>query len=247
MWWPFLLACADVASGDLPPSADTAAFDTGASWVAAEVQLTSVRYLLDIDWSGAEWADDAYVFTTDLGYVVGLQQATLTTSTVELVPCDELDSTWRLDPSYLAHASHEHDASQVVVDRGIDLLGPTSVELGTATTGDSPYCQAYELLSIASDSFEVVRLRGWYHRADEAPTPFEVVSSVPATSLRPLVVLDGDPPSGDATVRLTRFPARSLDGIDLETVADIDLAFDASVRLSQHTRVSVPSSASTTP
>jgi len=113
------------------------------------------------------------------------------------------------------------------------------IELGSAETGDTPYCVTYELLSLASDTYRVATLEGWYQLGSAPRTSFAASSSVPATALRTLVVLDDARPSGAATVRLTRFPARSLDGIELATVGDIDLAFDFSVQLAQTTRVSV--------
>ncbi|PRQ09112.1 hypothetical protein [Enhygromyxa salina] len=187
---------------------------------------TRVHYALATDWEDAEQVDGARVFTTDLGYTVGLTSWWQSTTNLELVACTE----------DFRHYGHVHDVSQLELQVIEELVAGETAVVGEADGGDQPYCGLYQIMgTVPLDGVEITsRLTGWYRAPGAAEAVrFDAVDTVPVSVLPNLAVgvwddtLDVD----EAHVELVRYPARALDGLVLEALSDLDLAFSASQAL----------------
>ncbi|PRP90143.1 hypothetical protein ENSA5_67610 [Enhygromyxa salina] len=187
-----------------------------------------IHYALASDWEEAELVDGARVFTTDLGYTVGLTSWWQSTTNLELVACPE-DEEFR-------HAGHTHDVSQLVLQVIENLVDGQTTLVGEAEGGELPYCNLYQIMgTVPLDGVEITsRVAGWYRAPGAAEAvSFDAVNTVPVSVLPEFTIgawdetLDVD----EARVELVRYPARAFDGLMLETLSDLDLAFSASQAL----------------
>ncbi len=177
-------------------------------------------------------------FATDLGLQVTLEEAWVTLSGVELVPCAEVG--WRrllrgLAPIGVAHAHGELSPTQTgtphVLSAGTEDLEAFSIGHLSPPAGD--YCRIRLLLSPADDDAEdlpdetfvgvTARLAGHFVPAGGGPSaPFSVTTAGSATAERVLA----DAPGGGLTLSLSQehltgavtfglVYARWLEGLDL--------------------------------
>jgi hypothetical protein len=178
-----------------------------------------MRYVSSWDWSGAEQAATGeWVFETDLGVRVGIELGNLTTSTMMLVPCSETDfrsHTTISDDSLLAGPWIE------------DFAEATELEYGFATASGERYCSLHWLAATSEALGAAIELHGWFERHDGARESFVASVSLANGGLRPLYAEDTDElPSAGGTVYLVRYPARALDGVDVETLTASELGFE---------------------
>ncbi|MCB9796626.1 MAG: hypothetical protein H6741_28340 [Alphaproteobacteria bacterium] len=185
-------------------------------------------YRLVVDWEGSILVDGERWFETDLGYAVGLSEAWVSTTNLELVPCLTQDSGWAslFIKSAYAHVGHTHDASQITPDLLEELVGGEGVDLGLAPGGGGPYCELYQIMGPATEEELVARIVGWYIPPGGERVDFVAESHVGTSALADVgegawAELD----EADAEVAWVRFPARALDGLALETLSELDLAF----------------------
>lgn len=222
----WLVACAATPSAEAPE----AALDLPAG--------AAIAYRLARARDGAIPWGDGWIFHTDLGYAVALEEAWLLTLAAELVPCsDALAQTWIAS----ARADHATDADASLIEAVIaeDLLSTEPVELGVGVAGGGPYCEAYALSGVAAEpgqprlEGQTVHLRGWYLAPDATEiTAFQAEVGLGAAALPTLrgqttteALTDASGAPVGAVVTLTRHPARALDGQDLAALSEAELAY----------------------
>ena len=86
--------------------------------------------------------------------------------------------------------------------------------------------ELYQIMGPESAAGVVARLEGWYQPPGGAVTPFTAESAVSVTALPD--VGEGawaELETADASVVLVRYPRRALDGLTLETLSALDLAY----------------------
>lgn len=188
-----------------------------------------IAYQLAWSWAGAQWLADegTYVFTTDLGYTVGLVAGQVGNASLELVPCAApAPGMLAPRPAAAAHASLADD-SRAWAPTLETLPAAQSSYFGAGVASGRRYCGLHYLIApVPGDpSHASAAIRGWYRRPGAlARTGFDVAVSVRGGALRDL-----DPATaiGDrgATVVLRRHPARALDGAALEQLSERELAY----------------------
>lgn len=230
-----LIGCDEpVATND----ADDEATDDAGEPAAIEWQPpagTSLRYVSQWDWTGAEQATTGeWVFETDLGVRVGIELGYLATATLMLVPCED-DEAEADDSSLRAHSTVS-DSSLLIgpfVESFTD--DPLERELGISEASGATYCALHWLAApveqAASDGFMLdqtsVEVHGWYEGASGERHTFAATVPLSAGGLRPLHALDLERTTGDpSTIRLIRRPARALDGVEIEALSPSELAFE---------------------
>jgi hypothetical protein len=190
---------------------------------------SEIAYQLAWSWAGARWLDDEriYVFTTDLGYTVGLVGGQVGNASLELVPC-EAPSAGLLAPrpAAAAHASLADD-SRAWAPALETLPAAQSSYFGAGVASGRRYCGLHYLIApVPGDpSHASAAIRGWYiPPGAHARVAFDVAVSVRGGALRDL---DATTVVGDrgATVVLRRHPARALDGAALELLGERELAY----------------------
>lgn len=194
-----------------------------------------VRYVLDWSWDGAREQDGALVFTTDLGYEVGIESLELAVFSAQLVTCEPTASRWRWGPT-AAYADHVTQDDPSVIEAKLidDAVNDGWHELGIGTAGGGQYCKAFLLATpVASDALggETVRASGWYRLPEGgAAIPFE--AGVPLgdgalTTLAaavPQTVNLGD--GTTARVVFTRYPVAAFDGVDIAQLNRLELGWE---------------------
>ena len=236
---------------------------SGCAWISpsspTELHLTEgseVEYVLG--WSddgGTRGPDGTLLFSTKLGYEVGLEAVYVGSGALELVPCRPKPpgAAWwrRLGPesAYAAHSATQ-DASHVSEPR-LEQFRDGETAYGVASASGAAYCRLHYLMvpvpGEASDGFSVERasayLRGWYRRTgDKERQPFEasvklrggaVVDLLPApvAGVESLVGADGKAIA--ARVVLTRRPARAFDRLEFSELEPIEIAYEFLRRLGQ--------------
>jgi hypothetical protein len=197
-----LLACAEPEPADLPD-------------VFAPVTGEPVAWELSFDWDGHPLESGARSFQTDQGYAVTLTEALVSTIQLELVPCG--DEAARFD-----HPGDVADTTRVVADIVEDALAGEPTVAGEGVARGHAYCRAHELMGPVEGL--VVALSGGFTPPGEAgERPFEAEVSVASGVLVDL----GDGAWGDDNrIEVVRYPARALDGLVLEDLSDVDLAYE---------------------
>ncbi|MEM9074681.1 MAG: hypothetical protein AAGE52_39665 [Myxococcota bacterium] len=193
-----------------------------------------LRFVFEVNWDGATRDGDAYVFSTNLGYTVGVRALYLAVDGVELVPCEtataplwsmataRADHVWNSDSSYLAIGAVER------------LSEPSVWIAGTSVASGAAYCDLFWASSPidadAPDGFVLSRasihLEGWF-RAPEGET-VDLAHEIPHGEGALLPVVFGP---GERVVRLTRYPARSFDDLELADLSPSDVLFGVLQRL----------------
>jgi hypothetical protein len=183
--------------------------------VFAPVTGEPVAWELSFDWEGLPLESGARSWETDLGYAVTLTEARVSTIQLELVPCG--DEAARFD-----HPGDVADTTRVVADIVEDALAGEPTAAGEGVARGHAYCRAHELMGPVEGL--VVALSGEFTSPGEAePTPFAAEVSVASGVLVDL----GDGAWGDDNrVEIVRYPGRALDGLVLEELSDVDLAYE---------------------
>jgi hypothetical protein len=231
-----LLALTLVGAGgcDSADSLEIAADDSaalapeGVEWQPALAD--SLVYVSDWDWSGAERIDGAWVFETDLGLRVGLELGYVASASLMLVACSEAEQG---EESFRSHSASEDDS--LLTGPWVEgFADPQVREYGSAAASGERYCALHWLAAasdaaaddghaLASDSVEVA---GWYEASDGVRRSFSASVSLANGVLRSLYSDALPEPGSDAIVRLVRYPARALDGVDIESLTASELAFE---------------------
>jgi hypothetical protein len=225
---------------------------TGAPASAAPLELTrdaAITYVLAWSWEGARREGDAWVFETDLGYTVGISAAHSATSQLELVPCSTASQAsgggaiaWLSDLVVgTAHAAHggTPDASAAAFPIVESWLTERPLVFGAAKASGAAYCEAHQLSApieaAAPDGFafagESLVVSGFWSAPGEAERHgLEVSVNLSDGRVRPLAAVIDWPAEaieGEAAIVITRRPARAFDGLKIDEMAEIDLAFEA--------------------
>lgn len=196
------------------------------------LEPAEVRYVAATDWEGVPEVNGERVFETDLGYLVGLSAFGFRTTSLELFPC----AFARFDPRPTrarAHGSYGHDESVVEADAFDDLMREQALARGAAPTSGSLYCELFSIHGTGRDELVTV-IAGWYQApGSEERIPLEAENYFGVSDLVELPLGDWDEtlPPGAAEVRITRYPARSFDGLDLEALPPLDLVYEVSLEL----------------
>lgn len=194
-----------------------------------ELTVTQVSYFLTVDWEESPLEGGERLIVTDLGYTIGLHTWRQSITNIELVPC------------YLSfrHLGHAHDVSQVELQWNEDLVdAPPTQRIGSAPGVGLSYCSLYQILgTVTVDDAEpeiVAELSGWYQTPDSPYRhPFEATNTVPLALLPDLGGGAWDPAlAGDeGHVEMVWRPARAFDGLEIDALSGLDLAFSASQKL----------------
>ncbi|MCB9525805.1 MAG: hypothetical protein H6702_20880 [Myxococcales bacterium] len=193
-------------------------------------------------------ADGAWSVTNDLGHVITVTRGYLTTYSVELAECSDLDGAtgqrgWlrSLLGGGVAHAGHDDVPNPVAMQVAqVETLVPLSPrQLGTAAVIGRTYCRAHYLVARApEDALDLpndvdmvataLLLEGtWQATPEAAPQPFAVRTSLANGRIAELVKpgddtafrLDTTAQPG-ARVTVWRDPARLFDGVDFGAMGD---------------------------
>lgn len=217
------------------------ALSVGCAMLPTELIPTQVSYVLRTQWDGVPLVDHERVWTTELGYTVALASFSWRTTSIELVPC-ELVALLDPRPSVaLAHGSaYQHDISAVEPALFEDLIEESATQRGHAITSLSSYCEFFGVHGTGRDE-TVVSLQGWYQSpgSDERVTlsaehPFGMSE---LSALDPLGSWNDTLLPNAAQIEVTRFPARSFEGLRLDELPPIDLAYGVGENLIRSTVV----------
>lgn len=224
---------------------------TGAPASAAPLELArdaALTYVLAWSWEGARREGDAWVFETDLGYTVGITAAHSAISQLELVPCSSAAQAgggaiaWLSDLVVgTAHAAHggTPDASAAASPIVESWLTAQPIVFGAAKASGAAYCEVHQLSApieaAAADGFalagETLVVSGFWSAPGAAERHgLELRVNLSDGRTRPLDAWVDWPAvatEGEAAIVITRRPARAFDGLQLDALADIDLAFEA--------------------
>jgi hypothetical protein len=188
-----------------------------------------MRYVSTWDWSDAERAETGeWIFETDLGTRVGLDLGYLTTSTMMLVPCT--DTGEAETTSLRSHTTISDDS--LLTGPWIEAFAehPEDIQYGFATASGERYCSLHWLSATSEELGASIEIQGWFEHEDGDREPFTATVPLANGALRPLYFEQSDdsiePPLAGATVRLTRYPARALDGVAIEALTPSELAFE---------------------
>ncbi len=198
------------------------------------LRASEVEYLLSVDWEGATEIDGVYQFETDLGYIVGVERWTLSSTALELVPCQELRGH---------SGTYTPDVSRVDESFVQELKAGEPVTLGPVSADGGEYCDVYQILGpIAGEDGEerVSTVVGWYIPPGSADrVEFEAINTVPFTVLPPVGdgTWDHSLPADVASVELQRSPARAFDGLEIAELSPLELSFFAASALAQDAEV----------
>lgn len=234
-----------------PTSTGEETGDTTGGTEAAPLELArdaAITYVLAWSWEGARREGDAWVFETDLGYTVGISAAHSATSQLELVPCPTASQAGGGAVAWLsdlvvgtAHAAHggAPDASAAAFPIVESWLTAQPLVFGAAKASGAAYCEVHQLsapieaaapdgVALAGESLVV---SGFWSAPGEAERHgMEISVNLSDGRVRPLdAVIDWPAAAteGEAAIVITRRPARAFDGLKLDELADIDLAFEA--------------------
>ncbi|MCA9713785.1 MAG: hypothetical protein KC468_03710 [Myxococcales bacterium] len=195
---------------------------------------SELEYVLAVDWSGATFVDGVFQFETDLGYVVGVEQWTQSSTAIELVVCE----------GFRGHSgNYTPDVSRLNEEVVQELTEGEPITQGPAPGDGRDYCDVYQVLGATEDEdgeARVATIKGWYRPPGSSEiVPFEAINTVPLTVLPPLGegAWDDRLAPGFASVELLRFPSRAFDGLELDSLSPLELSFFAAEQLSQDASV----------
>ncbi|MCB9681748.1 MAG: hypothetical protein H6733_09775 [Alphaproteobacteria bacterium] len=215
-----------------------------------------VRYARGFSTEGAIVVDGALHLTTDRGYTVVLTEASLVDHTLTLVGCDAAASAptrqvglWWGPGAWLvggavALAGHTVPADVSAVDPVVqaDLRAPRVEALGARTFPARRYCGVHWLLGGRGTEVPTLRLAGTWSRGEASGT-IDVASAWFQGRLTPLdAVVQPWPAEGGAravAVTVTHPLGGLLDGVELATATDLEVAWQVLVNLVDHSTVSV--------
>ena len=219
--------------------------------------LSSAEYTLTWDTSDVTWEAQGWSTTTDLGYVVHVENGWVGSYGLSLVACEDVivrhsDLLWALigvQTAYAGHSGDEIDPSALVLDQMESLATPIPHHYGPYLFAPDTYCRVHYVMSYAiEDASEDGRnLTGsslWLEGTITGPNgdtwPLEVQSDVAHGTLRDLPQLAN---VADATlftehveIRVTRSLATMFDGIDFAQEPS-DLDFDVLGNLTRYATV----------
>jgi len=206
----------------------------GCAMLPTTLEPAQVRYFVRTDWEGAPLESGARIIETDLGYTVAISSFQLRTTSIELVPCEPLASLDLGPTRALAHgSSYEHDISAIEPGVMDDLMLEEAQALGYSIATRSAYCELFSVHGTGRDEV-VVSLVGWYLApGSDEPVPFAAEHSLGVTDVAPLSLgaFDDALLPDEAEVVITRFPARAFDGLPLDELPEVDLAYEVGLAL----------------
>lgn len=212
----------------------------------------AVDYHLAWSWDGARREGDAHVFTTDLGYTVGITAGEVGSASLELVPCAPRaeprprQAAWTpslawLQPRSVSAAHAELADDSRVEAPTLESLAGADMAFGTGVASGRTYCGLHYLIApvIGEQSRASAAIRGWYILPGGiARVPFDAAVTVRGGAVRDLEVPALVDDQGVRVV-LRRYPARALDGAALERLTSRELAYAFLRGLGREARVSV--------
>ncbi|MFK7989527.1 MAG: hypothetical protein AB8I08_26155 [Sandaracinaceae bacterium] len=191
-----------------------------------------VHYIVETDWEGVPLVDGERVFETDLGYTVGVSSFQIHTTSIELIPCEDRTAAWDPRPARaFAHGStYEHDISAVEPSVLDDVMVEQALDRGQSLAVRATYCELFTTHGSGSQE-AITSITGWVRIAGaEEATPFVAEHPLGLAELTPLpagVSNDALLPD-EAEIIVTRLPARAFDGLELDSMPSIDLAYEVS-------------------
>lgn len=227
----------------------------------ANVDATRLTWELAWDTDGTSLIDGTRVLQTDLGYVVALEDAWLTTYSAQLVACAAEGSAQsraeiprRVRDTLVAlvvpHAWAGHsDSSDSTTAPGIieNVVAADTIVLADRAVADDRYCRVHYLVARSDDEVDdpegvaldrvSLRLRGRWSVGDGATGAFDLESSL-ATGAFVDLAAEIDV-RGPWTVTVQRPLATLLDGIELDAVSSDALARAVLRTLADELRVEV--------
>jgi hypothetical protein len=213
-----------------------------------------VTYELAWDWTGASVDErtGARSWTTRLGYALTVEQLYVATTSLALVPCEEValrrGGLGVLSPRE-ARADHAYAYDTTLVTAALAQLtsdGALAV-FGRGVSPGQSYCQLHAISGpVAAEAQDGFRLQGWsaylrgsYRQGSGAPVAFEGFVGLAQGTLRPLRGKGEPSPGADVRILLTRHPVEALDTLDFAALSPTELAFEALGRLGTTATVEV--------
>lgn len=247
------------------PSALASAEPPGPAAPLEPARDAAIVYVLAWSWDGARREGDAWVFETDLGYTVGITAAHSALSQVALVPCAEEAAgaegdaigeiaAWAGNMVLgTAHAAHggTPDASTAAEPLAESWLDQTRRVFGAAEASGGAYCELHAVSApfagTAADgevfAGETLKLSGfWSAPGDGERHGLEVRVNLSDGRVRPLARVAPWPQEsseGEVALVIERRPARAFDGLALEQLSDLELAYEVLGGVLQSAEVTV--------
>lgn len=206
--------------------------------------LSSAEYTLTWDTADVTWETQGWSTTTDLGYVVHVENGWVGSYGLSLVACEDVivrgsDVLWSLvgvQSAYAGHSGDEIDPSALVLDQMESLATPIPHQYGPYLFAPDTYCRVHYVMSYAIEEAEAEgrNLTGsslWLEGTITSPNgdrwPLDVQSDVAHGALRDLPQLANLANAALLTehveIRVTRALATMFDGIDFnQEPSDLD-------------------------
>jgi hypothetical protein len=250
-----------VSDGEVAAADGLAAVDTREAAPLQAARDTAITYVLAWSWEGARREGGAWVFESDLGYTIGITAAHSAISQVALVPCEGADAAreaggpaaWAVDLVVgTAHAAHggTPDAS-TAAEPIVEWWGEEARVFGAAKAGGGDYCELHvvsaPIAGAAADGTafagETLVLTGFWSAPGEGERHgLKVSVNLSDGRVRPLARMVEWPreAAGEGlAVVIERRPARAFDGLALERLSDVELAYEALGGVLQSAEVTV--------
>ena len=232
---------------------------------APPTNFSTITYELDWDWGDAVLTSGGWFVTNDRGYQIHVQSGYLVNRSLELIECtgsdatgesiaDRLRQTLAAQPAYAGH-NGAHDTSRITAPWVESLTEPVTQTVETVLVTAPNYCQLHYLVAPGIETaqhlpheVEMLGMTLWLEGDYLAPgtstsVPFTIqtnlawgeVAELMTLSSEPLNTLQRDNVALQITVR--RDLETLFDGVDFETMPDIEQAKTVLRSLIQNTDV----------
>lgn len=233
---------------------------------ATPANFSTITYELDWDWGDAVLTSDGWFVTNDRGYQIHVQRGYLVNRSLELIECagsdatgesitDRLRQTLLAQPAYASHGTGAHDTSRITTPWVESLTEPVAQTVETVLVTASNYCQLHYLVAPGVETarhlpheVEMIGVTLWLKGDYLAPgtstsMPFTIQTNLAwgeaaelmTPSSESLDTLQRDNVALQLTVR--RDLEALFDGVDFETMSDIEQAKTVLRSLTQNTDV----------
>lgn len=187
----------------------------------------AITYVLDWDINGTTIAADRsqLTLTTPLGYTVNLTEGRLTSATVQLVDCVELESAFSfVDTAFAGHG----DSLDPTLTTGPfieSLTNPQTITAGTVTDLGASYCQGHYVVSgQSSTDLPSLVLKGEWHHADYGESgSFDLATTIAWGQVHGLDETIDFAGGQAVTITITRNLGNLFNTADFSTMADSEL------------------------
>ena len=187
-----------------------------------------ISYILDWNTSGMAVSADRseWTATTPLGYTVHLKEGSLTSATIQLIDCVELESAFSLVGTAFAGHGDELDPTLITGPFIESLTNPQILEAGTITDLGASYCQGHYVISGQSSSdLPSLTLNGeWHHAATGESGSFDVSTTVAWGDIHALDETINFADGQAVTVTITRELGQLFNSADFATMSDSELS-----------------------